>query len=306
MSGARLPLVLDLPFAPQVNPNATSLAEPLLRWAREHAALPDRAVAAWRAARFDLLVGRMYPQADICLLPVIGRGVLWLFLYDDHLDPGRPGASPAYARRCAQLAARIVTDPTAQIPSDPLLRALRDVSRQLRQVGGDSWWRRYAEDLTDFLESMQHEVSTRTAHHMPDLRSYVTARRRTSGWMLLTDLVELCSGQLPDPTYRTGLHTRLREASADVACAVNDLLSLEKEVAAGEVHNQVLIRERQHSCDRRSARDATLRWMRTRLEDYVRDRDRFPDASYLNGLESLMRGSLDWSMETGRYSPRSP
>ncbi|MEU9158493.1 terpene synthase family protein [Streptomyces sp. NPDC048417] len=33
-----------------------------------------------------------------------------------------------------------------------------------------------------------------------------------------------------------------RRAAGEVACAVNDLVSLEKDVAAGERHNLVLVR----------------------------------------------------------------
>lgn len=323
MSESPVPPVPVLPFPSRINPYTADLAGPLLRWAKEEAALPESAVAAWKAARFDVLVGRMYPFADRDLLPEIGQAVLWLFLYDDHLDPGRPGADPGHAGRSARRAAQILTKPSsARPPSDPLLLSLWDVSRKLRERGGDPWWRRCAKDLTDFLDSMRSEVSARAEHRSPDLRSYLLARRRTSGWMLLADLVELCTGHLSERARRTELHTQLRESSADVACAVNDLLSLEKEVATGELHNQVLIRQRLHSCDRPTAQTLTLRWMNARLEDYFRVRDRFQrcrrdgvrptraaqsaGTPYTDGLESLMRGSLDWSRETGRYSHRSP
>ncbi|MFF5106696.1 hypothetical protein [Streptomyces sp. NPDC000134] len=302
MNRSPVPLAPDLPFPARINPHTSDLAGPLLRWATDLAALPGSAVADWRAARFDVLVGRMYPLADSDLLPVIGRGVLWLFLYDDHLDPGRPGADPVRAEVTTRLATRVVDEPWTPSPPDPLLRALWEVCQQLRERGDAAWWRRCAGDLTDFLDSMRHEVSARAAHRPPALSAYLDARRRTSGWMVLTDLAELCTGQLPAGIHHSNLFERLRASSADVACAVNDLLSLEKEAAAGELHNQVLIRQRLHRCDRPTARRLTLRWARARLGDYTRDRERFRDTSYTDGLESLMRGSLDWSRETARYS----
>ena len=118
---------------------------------------------------------------------------------------------------------------------------------------------------------------------------------------------------MPDEVIESPTCVACRTAAADVACAINDLLSLNKERQAGEQHNLVLVLQREFNCDLTEAIAQTHAWIDARLNAYLAARVRLLEAhaqvsgieSYVQGIENLMRGSVDWSMETSRYRPAS-
>ncbi|TDD75071.1 terpene synthase family protein [Actinomadura rubrisoli] len=304
-SASPRPPLLDLPFPSRCNPELDGLAAHLRRRIGDSGLIEEAALPAWESGRYERLVGRMFPAAPEPLLNLIGEAVLWLFLVDDHLDPGRPGGDPACAERLRHGVVRVLAGERGE---DPLPRWLCRWCPRIRDIAGPRWWSRCAADLRDFTTAICDEVGART-DGVPALEAYVPARRLTSGWGVLSDLVELDSGA--EGIRSAALWSELRWTAADVACAVNDILSLRKEVEAGEQHNLVFVLAVR---GRRSIPDAVEvadQWLRRRLSDYLDVRERFVAADrhrggagaarYARGLEHLMRGSRDWSVETGRY-----
>jgi len=271
---------------------------------------------AWRAGRYGRLVGRMYPGADRERSRVIGQAVLWLFLYDDYLAPADPATEQRRSRLMADLVAQTLDGALRERPMAPV-GPLWDLRGDLVAAVGPQWWQRCASDVRDFAEAIHREACSRSRLQPPAPDEYLELRRGTSGWALLTDLVELAAGtQLSPGVVAQPVYGDLRWAAGDVACAINDLLSLEKELRAGEFHNLVLVIQQARGCDREKARQHVRDLITERLEDYrqlrarfltVLESRRFDDAErraahdYVRGLEHLMRGSLDWSRESGRY-----
>ncbi|MGW0998423.1 terpene synthase family protein [Streptomyces sp. NPDC002520] len=277
--------------------------------------------AHWSGGRYARLVARMYPDAPLDRLGLVCDAVLWLFLYDDHLRPGDdPENDQSRARRLAAVTAQVVGGLLDERPEPPL-GALWDLRGPLLEMGGAKWWRRCAEDLCAFADSLYEEARSRAAQALPGMDAYVALRRRTSGWGLLTDLVEFAAdAPLPAFLLQSPEYEEMRWAAGDVACAVNDILSLRKELAEGECHNLVLILQNRSGSERAETNREIERWIAARLTDYHNARDGFlarcdrgplqaeqrPVAlAYIRGLEHLMRGSLDWSLESGRYQEPS-
>lgn len=308
-----------LPFPARINPGVDALKRHLDSWVAELNILPDDAVTAWSDGRYERLVARMYPTGDTPLLELSGEVVLWLFLYDDVLDPGGSGGNPQYARAAGTSAVQILDGRSPTPPEDPVLLVLWQLRERLLPLCGPAWWQRLVTDMRDFTESLYREVEARVNNTLPDIHEYLAARRFTSGWPILTDLVELTArAEVPAELRRSAAYADVRCASGDVACTINDILSLRKEITAGERHNLVLILQDLHGFGLDEAMNLALRRMADRLGDYLDARGRFlaHDAAadaptreamtrYVTGLESLMRGSLDWSLETGRYRSAS-
>ncbi|MFF1697883.1 hypothetical protein ACFVXC_30400 [Streptomyces sp. NPDC058257] len=304
---------LNLPFPSRLNPHTGDLARHLDQWATEWAALPPSALPAWRAARFERLVGRMYPTARPPLLGLTGEAVLWLFLYDDHLDPGCPGDDTHYAEQALLQVRRILDGRCATPPDDPLTACVWWLRHRLLPLIGTDRWAYVSRELDGFADAMRNEVAIRSQGRTPEPEEYLAARHRTSGWHILTAFAELHAGAtFPDSLRSSTTHRALVATAGDVACTINDLLSLRKEAAAGERHNLVLAIGHRDKCDLPAAVGITHRWLRTRVDDYLRARadllsqfGGFTDpgalARYASGIEALMTGSLSWSHETGRY-----
>lgn len=303
---------IELPFPHRLNPHTEALADSLWRWVRGTGALAPTTEATWSAIRYDWLMGCMYPTAPLRSLEAIGQVVLWLFLYDDHLDPGGAADDPRRALDLAHGVARLLRETSAPRPDDPVLVLLWRWCADFQGKALGGWWRRCAVDLAQCATGIAQEVAMRSAGVVPDARTYLTHRRVTVGWGLLTDLIEFADGaELPDRVRRPADFQRLRWSAGDITCAINDLLSLGKELRAGESHNLVLVLHRTEGCDLPTAVDRVHRWLTRRLGDYLSLRDRLrrtcPPADrvaldrYAEGLECLMRGVVDWCSESGRY-----
>jgi Terpene synthase family 2, C-terminal metal binding len=304
------------PFASRINPGADALQEHCDAWAERSGMLEIVGPGKWRAARYGRLVARMYPQARAAELELIGEAVLWLFLYDDYLPPGEPAVEQRRTRRLADLTAAALSGGLAERPESPV-GPLWDLRERMLAAGDLEWWQRCAADVRDFAEAIHRESFSRAEPVPPPLDVYVPLRRATSGWALLTDLVELAVGTaLPKAMLHLPEYEEMRWTSGDAACAINDLLSLDKELAAGEFHNLVLVIQRSDVCGREEALDLVELRIADHLFWYQDARDRFLHRcdsgpfdeaeraaahGYARGLEHLVRGSLDWSRESGRY-----
>lgn len=306
----------DLPFPSRINPATPELERHLEHQAASLKLLDVHSLERWRRARFHRLAGRMYPHATLPRLAAISEAVLWLFIVDDYLDPGMPGSDDRY---CAELARKVgailAGRERADACQDPLLECASRFRTQISPMASARWWNRFTTHLLQFVESIRREAAAHTTGTMPNRQTYLARRQFTSGWHILAALLELeAELDLPDDILSSEQHTACCTAAADVSCAINDLLSLGKELAAGETHNLVLVLQREHGCSIAEAAMQTRAWIDTRLNDYFAARaaftSRYADVAgvdqYAQGLENLMRGSLDWSLESGRYRQFPP
>jgi hypothetical protein len=315
--GAALPELtlpeLELPFPSKVNRFAAPVARCLMNTAIESRVLQPSGVSVWSAARYELLAARMYPGVPEHQFVVVAEAVVWLFLLDDYLDDRGIAEDPVRVDAVVR-GVRGVLDGAEQ-PEEPLLCWLWHWRRKALRLAPAGWWARCVRNLNDFAAGLGAEALARTSHRPPDMDDYVPTRRCTSGLVVLTDLVEFGDGAILTSRIRAAAtYVQMWQAAVDVACTINDLLSVRKEICAGEMHNLVLIFARSRRCSLADAVAHATKWMDFRLQEYLRAREELLAAvdrddrtileRHIAGLESLVRGSYDWSTETGRY--RSP
>ena len=297
---------IDIPFASALNPYVRVLGKHLdtmaARGAEDATADRDR----WRSARFERLAARMYPDAPLSLLTISVEALVWVFDYDDYLADGPTESEQDATRQLAWFTARILAGEVTSRPAPPM-GLLWDVCAKARTIGDDAWCFRFRRDVQDFADRMYEEACSRADRQPPAPAAYEQWRRGTSGWALLTDLAELTAGAaLAQDVVSSDRYHRVRWAAGDLACAVNDLLSYPKELAAGEYHNLVMVLEHSRQVSVAEARELVSEMIGERLADYQQARGEFlswhPSAeAYVRALEYLVRGSLDWSLESGRY-----
>ncbi|WP_256107424.1 terpene synthase family protein [Streptomyces sp. ODS05-4] len=300
-----------------------ALAEPLRpfveRWITR-TGTQDAALAGWREARYERLIARMYPHADLPTLQAAGAAVLWLFLVDGQLDPGNAGAHARYARLFAERTAALVSDRhDLPEPADPLLHCPWETAQDFSLRQWPLWRTRLLGHMAEFAESMHAEVRERVADRVPTVEEYLKARWTTSGWPILVDFAELAARTHGGIGHRTGEVLRrspdyvaLLRAGGDVTFGVNDILSLPKERQMGEYHNLVLLTRREHGLSLPAALARVEEWIGRRMQEYL-DRRRvllgtmlpFTRRQDVEGcvaaVDALVRGTVDWSVETGRY-----
>ena len=103
---------------------------------------------------------------------------------------------------------------------------------------------------------------------------------------------------------------RLTLASHNAVCWANDVISLEKELARGDVHNLVLVLAHDEGLDLREAVDRVAHTHDAEVEEFVRLSSRLPSfgvavdehlGRYVAALQARIKGNLDWSLESARY-----
>jgi hypothetical protein len=108
----------------------------------------------------------------------------------------------------------------------------------------------------------------------------------------------------------------MRRITADVVIFVNDIVSLDKELAVGDVNNSVMVLRHDLGCGLEEAVSRIAATSDSRVARFRHLAAGLPmalDASgvppvvreqvtrYVSGMRNLMRGTLEWSMETTRY-----
>jgi len=296
-------------------------------WAAEFGLI--RSAAAWsrfRATAPGELAGRVYATAaGQARLAAVTAWIGWLFLIDDQLDEGATGRDPVLARdrlrpfadMAAHMAGEMTTGPavrgaTAGPPRLRLLGALAQVWRSVAPAMPAGWRAAFARHYFDYLCGCEWEAENRAQGRVPAEAEFLRKRREAGAIWPSLDLLEYAAGApLTGGLRDDPLLAAARTACADVVCWTDDLLTVGKERAHGDVHNLVIVLEYATGCDERKAEDMVAQRIEARFADFG-DLRRQVLASgagtdgalrtHVAGLHDWMLGHLEWGLRAVRYS----
>jgi hypothetical protein len=123
------------------------------------------------------------------------------------------------------------------------------------------WWReRYARHVVRFLDTYTWTVSKHLSGVVPPLDVYLDKLRDSGAMHIAIDLIDLAEPTALPESLGSGTPIEtLADIANDVVCWTNDLFSLRKELARGDVNNLVVVvqRARSPTLQRRSNRSTT-------------------------------------------------
>ncbi|MET8229559.1 terpene synthase [Micromonospora sp. NPDC005298] len=276
--------------------------------------LDDVALRRLDAARIAWYAGRLYPDASVADLRTVAALWTWFFLLDDACDgPGGASGADVAALRAGVLDV-LRRGPRARPAGfrGPLRRMLADAWQAPRARMSLPWQRRFADAVAHHLAGDRTEAENKTRGHRPGVSEYVELRRATSAAYVSYTMIEFVSGHaLPDAVYH---HPALRALAAtgnDLLSWFNDLVSLETDRVTSGGHNLVLaIAREQRLPEERAVEAAVGRWLAT-MRRFMELRATIPSfgpelapavAAHVEGVARSVRGTIDWSLESGRYS----
>ncbi|BBL81029.1 hypothetical protein RxyAA322_28830 [Rubrobacter xylanophilus] len=304
---------LRCPFPAAMNPHADGVHRETVEWAEGFGLLASgESRRMVRDTQIGRLAGRFHPCAGREELRLISDWCAWMFLRDDLAD------DPAYFRhpeRLAALDAAFLDILSGRISGEehgPFGRALRDLrERLLPKVPGPLWLRRFLRSVEEHFESTLWEATNRARGVTPDLATYVRMRPITGGMHVDTDFIEVTSGiYLPPEVHRERVVSSLTEASNNVVCWANDIISLAKERSRGDVHNLVLVLCESRRLPLGEAVAEAVRMYEAEVRRFVRLEKELPSFGpavddnlrrYVWVLKTRMRGNLEWTYESARY-----
>lgn len=309
-------LVPDLfcPFAPEVNEHAEAVQEETEDWALSFGLLDDgRTRWMFRATASSLLAARFHPFAPREELRLISDFYVWMFLQDDRRDELEVGRQPGCLSDDDRRSIEVLEGEDPARYDGPLVHALGNLrDRFSARAPGPAWMRRFVRCIENYFDATVWEAMNRAQGIIPDKTTYLRMRPLTGGLAIDDELIELTGeANLFGDVREHPVVKRLTLASHNAVCWSNDVFSLEKELASGDVHNLVLVLSQDEGIGLQEAAARVVRMHDAEIGDFARlSSSRLPSfgdlldeqlGRYVATLRARIRGNLDWSREVARY-----
>lgn len=300
------------PFPSAINPHAAEVQEALTQWVQHLGLIQgSAALARFHASKFGYLTARAYPVIGRDELLLLSSWNTWLFCLDDQSDESGFGRAPTTMKAIFDRFMAVLADAPAADDS-PLTRALVDLWARMTARSGPIWRDRFRASVAAYFASQVWEATNRAHGRIPAQDEYIRMRRITGALDTGIVLIDLAAHlTLPAEVRTSPLVTNLCDAANDIVCWTNDLVSLAKEMARGDVHNLVVVLHHQRGGTLQAATNAVAQMIHDRTATYLAQERSVPIygaavdanlATYLGVLRSWMRGNFDWGRDSGRYS----
>ncbi len=305
--------VLHYPFPAAHHRCADSVDTRTLAWADQFNLLPsESAVRRLRAARVGWLAAVLAPTVASHTLQLLSDWTFWAILWDDLCDHPQMQQPPVQVAQWSQTLLAILCGTQAPDPESPLACSIGDLRQRLLHAATPSHVDAFIATVDAFFAGCRWEVTNRSMGHMPDVATYLPMRRHASGMATALELV-MCVEPIRVP-LAVRAHPQvqhLQDLAITIVCWANDLLSLPKELACGDVHNLVVILQHAEQLSLQDAVTRVAAWHDAAVCDFVAAERALPAFApavaaplqrYLMLLRSFIRGNLDWSLSmSDRY-----
>ncbi|PRX44932.1 geranylgeranyl pyrophosphate synthase [Prauserella shujinwangii] len=237
----RIAVVADR-FPRRFHEHRWSLRTSTRQWMAAHGLLPDDVADAYtdNLLCYTDLVAGYYVGAPDPVLRAIAEFSAWFFVWDDQHGVLAAASHDQAWQALSTALRRALRRPgernSAHDP--PLVAAFADVVPRIRGDFSDDWAARFARHMAAVFDAYDQEYRNRRAGRVPDVDELLALRRDTFGHDVWIDLLESASGrELPAEIREHEAYRRAVAASQQFCSTYNDLCSLRKELAAGELHN---------------------------------------------------------------------
>jgi 5-epi-alpha-selinene synthase len=304
---------LRCPFPPAINRHADTIHENTVEWLLRFRVFEGEvAYRKFYATNIGRLAARFHPNASLEILQLVSDWYAWMFFRDDQRDESELGKDPIKLAAMNARFLEILKGAEPATEEDSLAHALWDLRQRLRvRSPTGTWTRRFIRSVRDHFDSTVWEAANRLEGLTPDIRTYVRMRPITGGLFVDTEFIEIAEQtHLPSEVRQHRDVKLLMQASNNVVCWANDIISLEKEVQRGDVHNLVLVLQQKLDLSLQEAIDRAAEMYNAEIQTFVKLEPHLPsfgkpvDANlrtFVSVLRTRMRGNLDWSLESGRY-----
>ncbi|MBF6176588.1 terpene synthase family protein [Nocardia blacklockiae] len=236
--------LLSLPLSAASNPHAAQVQHELEDWV-VRAGLVRNRVTARRAsvAEVGMYAGSIQPEAPYARLLVYAKLLTWMFLVNDQYGQGIYRTPEAWRLAVAPLYPILRhTGARASVSASPAARALIEILGEIYPGMSAAWRQRFADGVWRGFVAVGVESRDRRQGRTPRLDEYLRNRSATSMGAPLIELFRFTAGvELPPELTVSRPYRELVCAATDVMAWINDIASLEREEAAGEVHNLVMV-----------------------------------------------------------------
>jgi hypothetical protein len=232
-----------------------------IAWAADVGLVQDDGQLAWysrwNAAEFT---ARVYSRCEPDEFDLATQWFGWMNVLDDRLESTPLEDLPAQLAPLTDIFSgtrdRHLTRPQRRTP---LSGALADLWERTRGHMSPAWQGRMAYLWNQCAEGFLWEARNRLIGSPPSLADYMARRVEAGGAQFCLALAEgIYKEELSEELYYSAPLKMLRECACEHICWANDVLTLERESARGDVHNLVLVLEAAQGIPRSAALTAAI------------------------------------------------
>ncbi|MFE2474980.1 terpene cyclase [Streptomyces sp. NPDC059389] len=304
----------ELPAAAAIGPGLDEVRRHNLDWVRRLGLVSDDRAAAWYAS-WDMprLAALGFPHARGPALDLCADAMGFFFLFDDQFD-GPLGLDPARTARVCQQLIDVAHGAAPDAGGDPCTAAFADIRARGTRGAHPA---RTAHEWEYYFAAHAHEAIGRLRGTPADMTTYLQVRRGIAATDLPLSLGERAAGiTVPAAAFHAPQLRIMRQAAVDVTLMCNDVYSLEKEEARGDVDNLVLVLEHTRHLDRDEAVTAAGHRVNRLVRRFaelaaqvpalcaqlgLRRRERAAVDTYVEIMTGWMAGYHAWQTGTLRY-----
>jgi epi-isozizaene synthase len=272
--------VVENEFERQWHPHRWRLRETTWRWMTEQR-LVSQDIGDLYAEDLlcytDLIAG-YYVGESPSVVQAIADFSVWFFLWDDqHGIDARHRRDQQWWELSATLRDALRHPARHRDHPKPLVAAFADSIGRFFGRLGQTWHARFADHMDRIIAAYDREYLNLISGTVPTAASYLELRRWTFGHDVWIDLLELTAGRaLPPSIQLDDIYQRAAHASQEFASSYNDLYSMPKEIAAGDVHNLGVCLMRHEGLDEKQAQAAVRHHVVDRLTRFLRAESQVP------------------------------
>jgi avermitilol synthase len=310
-------IAFDLPFPLTASPDLVGARRRNLEWVQRVGLVGKGRSLKWFAS-WDMprLAAYGFPYARGPALDLCADAMAFFFVFDDQFD-GKLGRDPARAAGMCQKLIDIVHGATPGAGADACSVAFADVWARSTEGAPPGWAARTAHEWEYYFATQAHEAINRLRGTPSDMETYLQVRRGIAGTDLPLSLGERAARiTIPAAAFHSPQLRIMRQAAIDITLMCNDVYSLEKEEARGDMDNLVLVLEHTQHCNRNEAIAAARREVAersTRFQELacqvpamcaqlgLSDRERAAVDTYVEVMAAWMSGYHAWQTQTRRY-----
>ncbi|MFJ5809705.1 terpene cyclase [Streptomyces sp. NPDC093093] len=311
-------ITFDLPFPLALSPDLPGARQRNLAWVRRFGLVGAGRSLQWYTS-WDMprLAAHGMPYARGAALDLCTDAMAFFFVFDDQFD-GPLGRDPARVAAVCQDLIDIVHGAPAGPGADACSRAFSDIWTRCRHGAHPGWVARSAHEWEYYFATQAHESIGRTRGTPGDLETYLQVRRGIAGTAVPLSLGERAAGLgVPAAAFHSPQLRLMRDIAVDVSMMCNDVYSLEKEEARGDVNNLVLVIEHADGATREEAVAAAREEVARRTRRFAElaaevpcvcaqlgltARETADVRAYADGMASWMSGYHAWQTRTRRYT----
>lgn len=306
-----------LPFPVSCSPDLERARRRNRAWVRRVGLVGEGRSLKWYAS-WDMprLAALGFPGARGGMLDLCADAMAFFFVFDDQFD-GALGWDPARAAAACQRMIDIVHGALPGPGADACSVAFADIWARSTEGAHPGWVARVAHEWEYYFAAQAHEAVGRLRGAPADMETYLQVRRGIAGTDLPLSLGERAAGvTVPAAAFHGPQLRIMRQAAIDVTLMCNDVYSLEKEEARGDMDNLVLVVEHARRCTREEAIAEARGEVRRRVTRFqelalevprlcallgLTDRQTADVERYVEIMRAWMSGYHAWQTRTDRY-----